>query len=263
LGGCPASTLSGLPAGRNVSWLTITAHIECVTTSVFRKLDEAKIVDSLTALRDRIENHFPNSGLGRVADELIAVADEVTSCAEYLNETNWPIRIFAGLLIAAMFLVLYLAAPRVELPAGAHKFSDVQSIAAVCNIAAVVGVAVLFLLRLEINLKRRRAHAVLHELRSLAHVIDMHQLAKDPAGRRLPEPEITESEKGAMTPQSLARYLDYCTDLLSLTGKLSALLVQRFNDDVVLEEVNEIEAIANGLSGRIWQKIQLLERALT
>ena len=233
-----------------------------MTISAFRKLDESKIVDTLTALRDRIENQFPNSGLGRVADELIAVAGEVAGCADYLSETNWPIRIFAGLLIAAMFLVLYIAGPRVELPEGAHKFSDVQSIAAVCSIAAVVGVAVLFLLRLETNLKRRRAHAVLHELRSLAHVIDMHQLAKDPAGRRLPEPEITESAKGAMTPQSLARYLDYCTDLLSLTGKLSALLVQRFKDDVVLAEVNEIEALANALSGRIWQKIQLLESAL-
>ena len=233
-----------------------------MTTTEFRKLDESRIVDSLTALRDRIQNQFPNSGLSRVADELIAVAGEVSGCAEYLRATNWPIRIFAGLLIAAMFLVLFLAGPRVELPAGAHKFSDVQSIAAVCNIAAVVGVAVLFLLRLETNLKRRRAHAVLHELRSLAHVIDMHQLAKDPAGRRLPEPEITEGPKGAMNPQSLARYLDYCTDLLSLTGKLSALLVQRFKDEVVLAEVNEIEALANALAGRIWQKIQLLERAL-
>jgi len=237
------------------------AH-QTVTASEFRKLDESKIVESLTALRDRIENQFPDSGLGRVADELIAVAGEVAECAEYLSETNWPIRIFAGLLIAGMILVLFLAGPRVELPAGAHKFSDIQSIAAVFNIAAVSGVAVLFLLRLETNLKRRRAHGVLHELRSLAHVIDMHQLAKDAAGRRLPEPEITESPKGAMSPASLGRYLDYCTDLLSLTGKLSALLVQRFKDQVVLSEVNEIEALTSALSGRIWQKIQLLERAL-
>jgi hypothetical protein len=89
----------------------------------------------------------------------------------------------------------------------------------------------------------------------------MHQLAKDPAGRRAPEPEIAVSPKGAMSPQSLGRYLDYCTDLLSLTGKLSALLVQRFKDDAVLGEVNEIEALASALSGRIWQKIQLLESA--
>jgi hypothetical protein len=140
-----------------------------MTTSRYRTLDESKIIDTLTALRDRIEKQFPDSGLGRVADELIAVGSEVTDCANYLNAPNWPIRILAGLLIAGMIVVLYLASPPLDLPTGAHKFSGVQSIAAVLNIVAVVGVAVLFLLRLETNLKRRRAHGVIHELRSLAH----------------------------------------------------------------------------------------------
>lgn len=232
-----------------------------MTTPHYRTLDEPKIIATLTALRDRIENQFPDSGLGRVADELIAVGGEVADCADYLNAPNWPIRIFAGLLIVAMVIVLYLASPPIDLPTGAHKFSNVQSIAAGLNIVAVVSVAVAFLLRLETNLKRRRAHEVLHQLRSIAHVVDMHQLSKDPAGRRLPEPEITESPKGAMSPASLGRYLDYCTDLLSLTGKLSALLVQRYKDQEVLAEVNEIEALASALAGRIWQKIQLLEKA--
>ena len=55
-----------------------------MTTSEFRKLDESKIVESLTALRDRIENQFPDSGLGRVADELIAAAGEVAASVEAL-----------------------------------------------------------------------------------------------------------------------------------------------------------------------------------
>ena len=232
-----------------------------MTTSHYRTLDESKIIDTLTAVRDRIEKHFPDSGLRKVADELIAVGSEVADCAKYLNSPNWPIRIFATLLIAGMIAVLYLATPPLDLPTGAHKYSGVQSIAAVLNIVAVVGVALLFLLRLETNLKRRRAHGVIHQLRSLAHVIDMHQLSKDPAGRRSPEPEIAASPKGAIVPHSLGRYLDYCTDLLSLTGKLSALLVQRFKDQAVLGEVNEIEALTSALSGRIWQKIQLLEKA--
>jgi hypothetical protein len=230
-----------------------------MTASHYRQLDEPKIIATLTALRDRINNNFPDSGLGKVADEMISVGGEVADCAGYLTAPNWPIRILAALLITAMIVVLYLASPPINLPEGAHKFSDVQSIAAGLNIIAIVSVAVLFLLRLETNLKRRRAHGVLHELRSLAHVVDMHQLSKDPAGRRLPEPEITESAKGAMSPPSLGRYLDYCTDLLSLTGKLAALLVQRFKDQEVMSEVNEIEALTSALSGRIWQKIQLLE----
>ena len=47
--------------------------------------------------------------------------------------------------------------------------------------------------------------------------------------------------------------------MLSLTGKIAALYVQRFDDDVVLNAVNEIEGLTTGLSGRIWQKLVILE----
>jgi hypothetical protein len=41
-------------------------------------------------------------------------------------------------------------------------------------------VAIYFLLTVESRVKRRTALRALHELRSIAHVIDMHQLTKDP-----------------------------------------------------------------------------------
>ena len=63
-----------------------------------------------------------------------------------------------------------------------------------------------------------------------------------------------------MSAPELGRYLDYCSELLSVTSKLAALLVQYFNDEVVLGAVNEIETLTTGLSGKIWQKIRLLER---
>ena len=43
--------------------------------------------------------------------------------------------------------------------------------------------------------------------------------------------------------------------------EVSGPFVQSFNDPVVLSTVNEIETLATGLSGKIWQKITLLERA--
>ena len=53
----------------------------------------------------------------------------------------------------------------------------------------------------------------------------------------------------------------YCSEMLSLTSKIAASFVQSFNDPVVLSTVNEIETLVTGLSGKIWQKITLLERA--
>ena len=59
----------------------------------------------------------------------------------------------------------------------------------------------------------------------------------------------------------LGRYLDFCSELLSLTSKVAATLVQDFDDAVVLAGVNEVEELTTGLSGKIWQKITILERA--
>ena len=61
-----------------------------------------------------------------------------------------------------------------------------------------------------------------------------------------------------VSPGELGRYLDYCSELLSLASKVAALYMERLNDPVVLAAVNEIETLAGGLSNKIWQKITLL-----
>ena len=43
-----------------------------------------------------------------------------------------------------------------------------------------LGVAVYFLLTMETRIKRRRALEALHQIRSVVHIVDMHQLTKDP-----------------------------------------------------------------------------------
>ena len=117
---------------------------------------------------------------------------------------------------------------------------------------------IVFLFTFETRLKRRRALIALHELRSLAHIIDMHQLTKDPErllNRGAPTPA---SPVESMTTFELSRYLDYCSEMLSLIGKIAALYVQNFDDSVALSAVNEIEALTTGLSRKIWQKIMIL-----
>lgn len=115
-----------------------------------------------------------------------------------------------------------------------------------------------FLVSLETRLKRRQALEAIHELRSIVHVVDMHQLTKDP---EVVLSVATASARRAMTRPELARYLDYCSELLSLTSKVAALYAQHLTDSVVLDAVHEVEALATGLSGRIWQKIVILDTA--
>ena len=62
----------------------------------------------------------------------------------------------------------------------------VQALEAGINDVVLIGAAIFFLVTLETRVKRRRALKAIHELRAIAHVIDMHQLTKDPemvAGR--------------------------------------------------------------------------------
>jgi hypothetical protein len=230
-------------------------------TSGYRALDEVKIIGTLQRLRNRIGERFPESGLRAVAEELIAVGDEVAQCVAYIRARNWPIRLAAGVAITTMVTILIVAATTLRFPAGLRALSDVvQLLEASVNDIVFVAIAVYFLLSIERRLKRRRALAVIHQLRSLAHVVDMHQLTKDPEQLISAEPSTPSSPERSMTSAQLGRYLDYCSELLSVTSKLAALLVQYFNDEFVLASVDEIEGLTTGLQGKIWQKIRMLER---
>jgi hypothetical protein len=140
--------------------------------------------------------------------------------------------------------------------------SDVaQGLDAAVNDVIFLGLALFFLFSLESRSKRRVALRGLNDLRSIAHVIDMHQLTKDPEIEwRLAS---SADEPRTMTRVELARYLDYCSELLSITSKLAALHLQAFSDPIVLDSVNGIQALTLGLSGKIWQKIMILDLITT
>jgi hypothetical protein len=74
------------------------------------------------------------------------------------------------------------------------------------------------------------------------------------------EPTAT-SPKRDMTAVEMSRYLDYCSELLAITGKLAALYAQAVPDEGVASAVNDIELLGSSLSRKIWQKITLIDQA--
>ena len=227
---------------------------------MYRELDETRIIQTLERLRARIGERFPQSGLQRVSEELRTVANDISACVAYLRQPNWPVRLAVGAAIVAMIAVLGVLAVTVRVPTQVSGIADfVQAIEATINDMIFFGLAVFFLLTVESRLKRRRALKAIHRLRSIAHIVDMHQLTKDPERLLSAQPDTASSPVRTMTAPDLGRYLDYCSELLSVTSKLAALLVQHFTDAVVLGAVNEIETLTTGLSGKIWQKITILD----
>jgi hypothetical protein len=134
-----------------------------------------------------------------------------------------------------------------------------QGIDALANLLVLMGGILFFMVTIEQRLKRRRALRALHELRALVHVIDMHQLTKDPSTIVIVGGNTPSSPARTLTPYELSRYLDYCSEMMSLTSKIAVLYAQSLPDAIVTEAVSDIERIASGMSQKIWQKIMMLE----
>src|SRR5437879_3481045 len=136
------------------------------------------------------------------------------------------------------------------------QFNDytnfVQALEASISSVVFIGAAILFFVSWENRIKRRRAMKAVHELRALAHIVDMHQLTKDPESYFAPAPAPANSETNIttrrMTPFELNRYLDYCSEALAIISKIAALYVQNFQDPEVLDAVDDVEDLTAGFS---------------
>jgi hypothetical protein len=146
-----------------------------------------------------------------------------------------------------------------QLPESSFNLPElVQVFEAGLNALVLIGAAAIFLITAEIRVKRSRTIKALNDLRAIAHVIDMHQLSKDPTHIVIRLASTPSSPAQQLTPPQLMRYLDYCSEMLSLVGKVAALYAQNFSDNVVLSAVNEVENLTTGLSRKIWQKIMII-----
>ena len=117
----------------------------------------------------------------------------------------------------------------------------------------------MFAVTAENPLKRRLALGALHDFRSIVHVIDMHQLTKDPSA--MGGSRTSSSPQRPLSPFEIVRYLDYCAEMLSLASKVAALYAQNLRDPVVVDAVGDIERLTTNLSQKIWQKISIIEAA--
>ena len=226
----------------------------------YRRLDSQKIIETVKALQGRIQRRFPGSGLGNVAAELLKVAEETVKRTEWIQRPHLILRFIAGVLSLAVVALLILMLVHIR----QFRFDDytnfIQALEASISAVVFIGAAILFFVSWENRIKRRRALKAIHELRALSHIVDMHQLTKDPESYAAPaQDETAPPVKRRMTPFELNRYLDYCSESLALISKIAALYVQGFEDPVLLDAVDDVEDLTAGFSRKIWQKITILE----
>lgn len=223
-------------------------------------LNPDKIIRTADILETRVTERFPNASLVGVAAELKAIAIDAKLRAEKLSEPIQWLRVatFASVFLGIMvffFIGTFLNFDRIA--TGAFDF--VQGIEATINAVVLAGLGFITIAKSEERIKRRKVLDGLHGLRSVIHIIDMHQLTKDPVSLRTGFKPTPSSPERKLTPNELVRYLDYCSEMLSLTGKISALYAQAVPDMEVVNAVNDVEALGGNLSRKIWQKIMLIE----
>ncbi len=224
-------------------------------------LDDGAIISTLEVLRSRIAERFPTRGITRIASHLVDLSRITAAETTDLERPYWGMRLvpllaITGALVA--FGVLYgLVRVILDQEVGLAEFT--QGLEATLNIILIAAIAIGFFLRLENRSKRTVALNGLYRLRAVSHVIDMHQLTKDPAAVVGTHP-TSSSPLRDLDQEQLARYLDYCTEMLSLIGKLAALYAQHFPDATVVAAAHDVEQLTTNLSGKIWQKIVIIQQ---
>jgi hypothetical protein len=224
------------------------------------RLEADKVVETLEQLQARILARFPDAGLASVCGRLVEIAHVTARRVRSLSPAVPVLRL-------AAFVVVAMAAVAVGWLLWRMDWSEVfrtgavgltEGLDAAMNLVILSAGAAWFLLTLDARWKVRRVRRAMNELRSIAHVIDMHQLTKDPTivlGG--PHPTAV-SPRREMSHFQLARYLDYCAEMLALIAKLAALYTEGSVDPAVGQAVNEIESLTSDLGRKIWQKIMIL-----
>lgn len=193
--------------------------------------------------------------------ELLAIAEETTGRIQWVSKRHLGTRLAVLLVIGTGIWLGWFVVGLVKVQPDGFSIEELE---AATNAVVLIGAALFFLFSLEYRIKRRRVLSALNELRAISHVIDMHQLTKDPSHVIAGVGDRTRSSpQRSLTPFQLTRYLDYCSEMLSLIGKLAALYAQSDSDSIVLQAVNEIENLTSGISRKIWQKIMILDNDLT
>ncbi len=220
---------------------------------------------TVAQLERRIHARFGERGLTKAVRDLGQLVDRVqTEAGEShvrLRRTTLAARAAGITIVAATLFALVFSLRSAVIEGLAHTADWVPLIESVVNELVFAAIAVLFLWAMPERLERRALLRLLHRLRSLAHVIDMHQLSKDPEQVSPTYVPTAESARHGLDADQMYHYLNYCSEMLSLTAKTAALCAEHSTDGVVLETISTIETLTTELSNKIWQKISLLPRS--
>src|SRR6266496_3333401 len=125
---------------------------------MYRSLNPEHIIRTIEQLHGRVEERFPGSGLGKVAEELRQIGHEAVARSQWIARPLLPLRIGVGLLVLVLVPTILLLLANLKMSNMWESFADVvQGIGGGLNHVVFVGIAIFVLRTLEGRTKRRRA----------------------------------------------------------------------------------------------------------
>ncbi|WP_134765604.1 hypothetical protein [Nocardioides sp. 1609] len=233
------------------------------------RLDATRVRETVVRLEQRVAARFTGRGIVRVVGRLGELVAELEGTTPGINRQLRRTRVVSRVLAGAVLLATVVGLAIALRDAGGWGGGDgierstdwLPLIETTINDVVFAAIALWFLYSIPDRLQRGRSLALLHRLRSLAHVVDMHQLTKDPDRFRADYVVTPSSVDPGLTATQMLHYLEYCSEILSLLGKAAALVAEESRDALVLDAVGDVETLTTSLSRKIWQKISMLGRA--
>jgi hypothetical protein len=141
-----------------------------------RNLEPAQIAATIERLSRRCDIRLPESGLSTVCRNLLDIARRTAETAAWIDRPLVPLRIAIGLLLVVIAAGVTVTVVAIRTPTAPLWLTElIQLFESDVSDLVFVAIGVFFLVSIETRIERRRALRAIHELRSIAHVIDMHQ----------------------------------------------------------------------------------------
>ena len=218
-----------------------------------------KIETTLFLLTKRINERFPDSSIGKTSNDLLKFTRNSEIILRWILKPNMAIRLIAYTSIAMSIAGLMYCFKFIRLNS-TYSFTDITSMAeSSINNILLIGAAYFFLFKLEDRIKRIRAIKYLNEIRGFAHVIDMHQLSKNPQYFISDLPNTKHSPNRNLSCKELSRYLIYSSELVAICSKVAALFAQGLPDEVVVKSSSDIESLCSNIINKISHKQLIIE----
>ena len=163
--------------------------------SSYERLDGREVRAVIEYLGERIDQYLPrHPGLRSVTEELGRLVDGLLDrergAPRRRRAVMWVSRVLIAVVLVTVVLTVGAAVRDAIGAQGAlHAFEWLPVLDSGISDLVFAGIAIWFLLSLAGRLVRNELLRRLHRLRSLAHIIDMHQMSKDPAAL-LPDTEV-------------------------------------------------------------------------